>query len=869
MAEIHGTVMFQDPVCGRNINEGEGQEILWEGETFRFCSQSCMLKFLEQARLQDAESESPKEGPPSAITLNIPIQGMTCASCVRTVETAIKEIPGIYNVQVNFGTRTALVRLDPDKVRTGDIKSRVENSGYEVPDETTLFHVSADADPSMLQRATENIPHIPGVLEVESRIIDRVIRVRYLAGSVTPGEILHILRDYGITAESESRIKAADTQKQELFRYLYRFLLALTLSIPIHVLSHSSIFTVPVRGFILFVLATPVEFVAGWPFLRGAWLTGLHRRADMNTLVAVGTLSAFLYSLAATLMPAWWIRAGLPVMFYYDTSSAIITLILMGRVLELQARNRTNTAIRKLMSLQPEVARVLRDGMEYEIPVDEVHPGDLVLLKPGDRVPVDGIVREGTGSIDTSVMTGESVPVDVSPGSELLSGTTNLNGRVVFEAVQVGESTLLKQIIRFVQQAQASRAPIQRLADAISAVFVPIVIIIAILTAVAWALLGPPPAITQALISMVSVLIIACPCALGLATPTAVIVGIGRAASLGILIKSAETLEALARVSLVVLDKTGTLTTGKPQLRAVHSLGTFTEDQLLRWGAAAEQGSEHPFGKALVEAAKGKNLELPIPEQFTADPGSGIHAIVEGVSVLLKKNERSSSEHPFLSYCNNQGWSVVEMHIHGRLEGFFAFSDIVRPDATPTLEQLRHLGLKTVLLTGDDLTISQRVAVALNFDEFYARVLPQEKASIIQKLQARNEKVAMMGDGINDAPALVQADVGIAVKKGTDIAMDSAGVVLMHDRLSLVPTSLHLARATLSTIKQNLFLSFIYNVAAIPLAAGIFYPWTGWRLHPTIAATAMALSSVSVVSNALRLKRRKLIGSEAEVYRES
>ena len=858
------TNSITDPVCGKTVTGPEAVRMVWEGAPYAFCSESCMLEFIQQKTDAEAPApavEKPGAGSEEGALIQVPVRGMTCASCVRTIETALGSLPGVYDVQVNFGTQTALVRLDPGRVRGGWIRRQVESHGYRVAEEGIEIQTAAGVDPATLEKVLERLRARPAIVSAEADPVTGTVRVKALAGAVAVGDILRTFRQAGIPAETFTRSQAADVHTAEFRDYFHRFLLALGLSLPIHILSHWHGLPAGAEGWVLLALTIPVQFLSGWPFLRGAWASARHRRADMNTLVAMGTLAAFLYSVAVTLAPEFWTRAGVPIAYYYDTSAAIITLILMGRVLELRARSRTSEAIRRLISLQPATARVLKNGREVEVAVDEVLAGDLVVLRPGDRVPVDGRVIEGTGAVDTSVMTGESLPREAAPGSRVLAGTVNLNGRLVMRAEQVGETTMLQQIIQYVKQAQASKAPVQRLADTISAWFVPVVIAVALTAGAIWYLLGPAPGLTHGLITMVTVLIIACPCALGLATPTAVVVGVGRAAASGILVKSAEVLESLARVTTVALDKTGTLTSGRPRLVKIHPLGNLDEDDVLFLAAAAEQGSEHPLARALVEAARTKGMELPIPDSFTAHPGEGVSARVHDRRIVLRKPSSNGEGEPFLKMAADLGWTVIEMRVDDRLSGWLAFSDTIREDAPEALRELRRLGLKTVLVTGDDLHVARDVAVRLQIERFYARVLPADKARVIASLQQEGEKVAMLGDGINDAPALTQADTGIAVKKGTDIAFESADVVLMDDRLNLLPLAIRLARATLKTIKENLFLSLVYNVAAIPLAAGVFYPWTGWRLHPTVAAAAMAMSSVSVVTNALRLKRKPLKGN--------
>jgi Cu+-exporting ATPase len=617
------------------------------------------------------------------------------------------------------------------------------------------------------------------------------------------------------------------------------------------------------------ILATPVVLWGGAPFFQRGWTSILNRATNMFTLIAMGTGVAYLYSLVATVVPkvfpaSFREMSGMPAV-YFEAAAAITTLVLLGQVLELRARRRTGAAIRALLDLTPKTARVLRDGREEDIPLERVRPGDRLRVRPGEKVPVDGTVLEGTSGIDESMITGESIPVSKVPGSALIGATVNGTGSLVMRAEHVGSETLLAQIVKMVSQAQRSRAPIQRLADRVAGWFVPLVVGIAVLTFVAWSLFGPEPRLAHALVNAVAVLIIACPCALGLATPIAIMVGSGRGAQAGVLIKNAEALELLEKVDTLVIDKTGTLTDGKPRVVSVSGAPGRDENELLRLVASLEQGSEHPLAVAVVETAKSRGLVLASGNDFQSQTGRGVSGRVDGKNILVG-NERLLHESGVsvasmawkAEELRRSGQTVILIAVDGQEAGLIGIADSIKDSAAQALRDLRRDGLRVMMLTGDNRATAEAVAKTLGITEFEAEVLPDKKSEVVQRLQKEGRTVAMAGDGINDAPALAHADVGIAMGTGTDIAMESGGITLVKGDLVGIVRARKLSQATMRNIRQNLFFAFLYNSLGVPIAAGVLYPFFGLLLSPILAAAAMSLSSVSVITNSLRLRKVKL-----------
>jgi Cu+-exporting ATPase len=663
----------------------------------------------------------------------------------------------------------------------------------------------------------------------------------------------------------------------ELKDMMRRFWVGLVFTIPVLILSmteylpNNPLFAIipeKVSLWLQFLLATPVIIWAAKPFFERAWIGLRNRSTNMFTLISLGTAAAYIYSAVAVIAPALFpesFKTGGKVGVYFETAAVIVVLVLLGQMLELKARSRTSSAIKALLGLAPKTARILRNGIEEDIPLDQVQVGDLLRVRPGEKAPVDGTVVEGLSAVDESMITGEPIPVQKQPGDKVIGATINGTGSFVMRAERVGSETLLAQIVAMVAEAQRSRAPIQKLADQAATYFVPAVIIIAILSFIIWAILGPEPRLAHALVNAVAVLIIACPCALGLATPMSIMVGTGKGAQAGVLIKNAEALEIISKVNALIVDKTGTLTEGKPKLTLCEPFNAYSEEQLLQWVASLEQQSEHPLAQSIVKSAKERNIELLPVKDFESKTGVGVIGIVNGHKVLIGKKQfldqygiQTEKANQRVEQLRSEGNTVMFVAIENNLAGIMAVSDPIKQTTPEAIKTLHQDGIKVIMATGDSQKTAEAVAKKLNIDEVIAEVLPQDKAKIVKQYQEKGFKVAMAGDGVNDAPALAQADVGIAMGTGTDIAMESAGVTLVKGDLRGIVKTILLSRATVRNIRQNLFFAFVYNTLGVPIAAGILYPFFGLLLSPMIAAAAMTFSSLSVVSNALRLNRVKL-----------
>lgn len=812
-------------------------------------------------------------------TLNI--TGMTCASCANTIERRVGKLEGVQTANVNLATEKLVVEFDDTLTSLQNIKETIEKAGYEaavVSEESQreiLMPISGMTCASCANAVQRAIGKLDGIKEVNVNYATEKARVVYDSSQTRISEIKNAVTKAGykpLDVDSQDQVDQDKERKAKEEKALWiKFIISVVFTVPLMYVAMGHMIGLPLPevidpgaqplnfGMLQLLLVIPVV-IAGWRFYTVGFSRLFKREPNMDSLIAIGTGAAIIYGLYAIAQIANGHHEYAHDL-YFESAGTIIALILLGKYLESVTKGKTSESIKKLMGLAPKTATVIQDGKEMEIPIDEVETGDIILVRPGEKIPVDGVVITGRTSVDEAMLTGESIPVEKNPGSKVVGASINKNGTIEFKATRVGKDTTLSQIIQLVEDAQGSKAPIAKMADVISGYFVPIVIAIAIIAGLAWYISGESAVFSLTI--FISVLVIACPCALGLATPTAIMVGTGKGAEHGVLIKSGGALETAHKIETVIFDKTGTLTEGKPVVTDIITTNEITETELLRLSASAETGSEHPLGEAIVNKAKEEKLELTPAEDFEAIPGHGIAVVIDGKRMLLGNEKLMLEQNIAITLQENsdrlaeEGKTPMLVASDGKFLGIIAVADVLKESSVRAVEALHKMGIQVAMITGDNKRTAKAIAKQVGIDRVLAEVLPQDKAEEVKKLQLEGKKVAMVGDGINDAPALAQADIGIAIGSGTDVAMESADIVLMRSDLMDVPTAIELSKRTIRNIKQNLFWAFGYNTAGIPIAAGLLHIFGGPLLNPMIAAAAMAFSSVSVLANALRLKRFK------------
>ncbi len=878
--EQHVEVAVRDPICGMEIQSSQAVATRTsEVETLYFCSERCVQQFDQQ---QSGSATTGVSGNGRLQHIELSVAGLQNRQAAARLEEQIHALPGVEQVRANTKTHIVRITYDPIKSSLTAIVGQARSAGYTIGGASTQLDIQGMHCASCVVAIEHALKQTPGVLDATVNLATQQAHIDYVPGLIHPAGLTQAVETAGYqvrrtpSAPGETTTDRAEQDMAREYQALLRkFWFAALISLPVIVFSYPEFFP-GLRDWltpgsdarrlvwgILGLVTLPVMFWAGSHFFTGMWQALKHRQANMNTLIAIGVSAAWLYSTVAVIAPQIFPSMKLAEAFY-DVTAVVVALVNLGLALELRARGRTSEAIKKLVGLQAKTARVVRAGVELDLPVEEVLVGDTIVVRPGEKIPVDGVVLTGSSAIDESMITGESIPVEKHEADEVIGATMNQTGSFHFRATKIGKDTALAQIIRLVQDAQGSKAPIQRIVDQVSHYFVPAVMILAVAAAVTWFIFGPQPSLVYALIVFVTTLIIACPCALGLATPTSLTVGIGKGAEHGILIRSGDALQTTQNLQVIVLDKTGTITKGKPELTNVVAENGFHEEDILRVAAAVERNSEHPLASAIVEGAKAQSSALPEVQNFNAVPGYGVEADVEGRHILLG-NARFMERNTVLlgrlavesQHLADNGKTPMYIAIDGRAAGIVAVADTVKEESVAAIAALKHLGLQVVMLTGDNRRTAEAIGRQVGVDRVLAEVLPQDKAHEVQKLQLEGKQVGMVGDGINDAPALTQANVGFAIGTGTDVAIEAADITLISGSLNGVVTAIEISKATMRNVRQNLFGAFIYNGLGIPIAMGLLYPFIGLLLSPLLAAAAMAASSVTVVTNANRLRTWK------------